>query len=101
MKDPVLPEQSADQPAAAVPTDRDKLRRQILGKNPSAALIANAKRVLSVLAITDAAGKPVQGEPAKGVFVIELTRKGDGRGREELLNLCHALWPEATFGYKA
>lgn len=101
MKDPVLPEQSAEQPAAAVPTDRDKLRRQILGKNPSAALIANAKRVLSVLAITDAAGKPVQGEPAKGAFVIELTRKGDGRGREELLNLCHALWPEATFGYKA
>ena len=101
MKDPVLPEQSADQPAAAVPTDRDRLRRQILGKNPSSALIANAKRVLTVLAITDAAGKPVQGEPAKGAFVIELTRKGDGRGREELLNLCHALWPEATFGYKA
>jgi hypothetical protein len=30
MKGPVLPEQSADQPAAAMPTDRDKLRRQIL-----------------------------------------------------------------------
>lgn len=101
MKEPVLPEQSAEQPVGAVPTDRDRLRRQILGKNPSPGLIANAKRVLTVLSIVDTAGKPVQGEPAKGSFMIELSRKGDGRGRQELLDLCHALWPEATFSYKA
>ena len=101
MKETPLPEQNADQPVTAAPANRDALRRQILGKNPSPALIANAKRVLTVLAITDAAGKLVQGEPAKGAFTIELTRKGDGRGRQELLDLCHALWPDATFGYKA
>jgi hypothetical protein len=102
MKEATLPEQNSDHTAtAAAPESRDAIRRRILGKNPSPQLIANAKRVLTVLAITDAAGKPVQGEPAKGAFVIELTRKGDGRGRQELLDLCHALWPEATFSYKA
>jgi ribosomal protein L34E len=62
MKEATLPEQNSETPASAAAAEsRDALRRRILGRNPSPQVIVNAKRVLTVLAITDAAGKPVQG----------------------------------------
>jgi hypothetical protein len=94
--------QQAAAPASAyrTPVDREAIRRLILGNKPSEALIANAKRVLTVLAIHDAAGAKIDGEPSKGTYTITLTRKSDGRGIHELLDLCHALWPDSAFSAK-
>ncbi len=96
----LIPQSSPAPVAYTAAADRPALRRRILGASPSEGLIQNAKRVLTVLTVTDAAGNNVQGEPTKGAFVIALTRKSDGRSMAELLDLCHALWPEATFSAK-
>lgn len=98
-KDGALPETARTAGEYTSPANRDVLRRNILGKNPSANLIANAKRVLDVLAIADEKGQSVVGEPGRGAHIIDVVKR-DGRAIHELLDLCHALWPEATFTAK-
>ena len=94
----MVPPSAATKPAATftAPADRALFARRMFGPKPTALRILNAKRVLTVLHVTDASGAKVTGEPEKGAFQLALIRKSDGRTMHELLALCHALWPDAT-----